>query len=660
MTAGGELPDAVRSMSTMDSQNIQRAALLAPNSWDEATRSATIVISTDADVGDGFQLIHSDEAIRWPQRALPADYDHKRTSETIWGAVTDLALQRSAEGVTELVGKVVVDGPPAAMEIALPRLRTGSARFSVDARIFRAVEDRSQGLMKATDWAPDLVSLVSRGQDPFAVMRGDQLQQESISVEPPMTPENKAGGDPAATDVQRSVDPNPSPEPVAAVGPDPELQRTAAELRRERDLLRLGQDAGLTAEQTDELIRSGKTVTECSREAVRLMRIRLEGGDTRAADGPAPLGHPAQVAVTRDSGDTLMRGIAAGLEARVRPGVRLEGEAAELGREFRSYTLLELTRQYLESRGVNTRGMSKTELVSRGFHSTSDFPLLFSNLAGKTLDAAYQEEPHTWRPIARQRNLPDFKNANDLIVAGALTPEPLLEGGEYKAGTLQEAQHTWKLATYARKVTVTRQAIINDDLGALERVPEMLGRGFRRLESNIIWALITGNAICSVDGEALFDSTHNNSSAQSITTTGFNAARKAMRKQTDIAGNTINLTPQYMMVPTDLEATALQFLFPTGFAPADRVGDDGPVSVQTAGIQLIVEPRLDGSATTWYLAASPGAVEGIVYGYLAGEEGPTVTTTEKRDPDGVELLARFDFGAAVKDYRGFFRAAAAS
>jgi hypothetical protein len=115
-----------------------------------------------------------------------------------------------------------------------------------------------------------------------------------------------------------------------------------------------------------------------------------------------------------------------------------------------------------------------------------------------------------------------------------------------------------------------------------------------------------------------------------------------------------------MMVPTDLESTALQFLFPTGFAPAARTGDTGPVSVQTAGVELIVEPRLDGSATTWYLAASPGSVEGIVYGYLAGEEGPTVTTTEKRDPDGVELLARFDFGAAVKDYRGFFRAAAAS
>jgi hypothetical protein len=631
-------------------------ALLAPNSWNEETRTATIVISTDADVGDGFQLLHTNEAIRWPKRPLPTDYDHKRSSDTIWGAVTNLSLQRNDEGITELIGEVVVDGPAAAMDIALPRLRTGSARFSVDARIYRHREDRASNMLIATDWEPNLVSLVPIGQDTHAVMRGDQ-QHTINSADHPMTEDLiQAGGDPAPIDAQRSADPSPQPAPVAAA--DTELQRTASELRRERDLLRLGQDAGLTAEQTDELIRSGKTVTECSREAVRLMRLRLEGGDVRAADGPTPLGHPAQIAVTRDAGDTLLRGISLGLEARVRPGA-LKGEDAELGREYRSYTLLELARQYLESRGTNTRGMSKSELVQRGFHSTSDFPLLFSNLAGKTLDAAYAEEPHTWRPIARQRNLPDFKNANDLIVAGALTPEALLEGGEYKAGTLVEGQHTWRLATYARKVTLSRQSIINDDLSALERVPEMLGRGFRRLESNIIWGLITGNAVTSVDNVALFNAAHNNmggAGGLTISTTGMNTAKKAMRKQTDLAGNTINLTPSYLMVPTDLEATAIQFLFPTGYAPAARTGDNGPaVNAQMNGIELIVEPRLDGAADVWYLAASPGSVEGIVFGYLAGEEGPTVTTNEKRDPDGVELLARFDFGAAVKDFRGFYR-----
>ena len=461
-----------------------------------------------------------------------------------------------------------------------------------------------------------------------------------------------AGGDPAATATPEAAAViEPTPSPAVTQSPESGPDEAARELH-----IRRAAGAGNLSESTvQELIRTtaGKDLPGVMVEVVRAARLVTE------AASPVAAGHPARIEVTRDAGDTLLRGITAGLQARIRPGL-LKGEAAELGREYRSYTLLELTREYLESRGTSTRGMSKTELVSRGFHSTSDFPLLFSNLAAKTLDAAYQEEPHTWAPLARQRNLPDFKNASDLVIGGDLTPELLGEGGEYKAGTLKEAQHTWKLATYARKIKVTRQAIINDDLSALETVPDMLGRGFRRLESNNVWALITGNAVTSADGLSLFNADHNNSSAQSITTAGFNAAKKAMRKQTDIAGNTINLIPAYMMVPTDLEATALQFLDPNGFMANVRTGENGPATVQSAGVSLIVEPRLDGSATTWYLAASTGSVEGIVYGYLAGEEGPTVTTNEKRDPDGVELLARFDFGAAVKDFRGFFRAAAAS
>ena len=643
------MADAVATPDLM----LERMALPSATSWDEATRTATIVISSDGDVGDGIQLVHREDAIVWPSRPIPALLDHRRTADAVWGVVETLQLERSADGSMTLVGRVKLDGAPDAMAMAEPRLRNGSARFSVGARV-RRLDPPLPGstLDRATSWEVAELSMVVVGRDAKSVMRSDDTVQPKpdLSMSDQLT--EKAGSDPAPETVTRSIDPNPQPEPAPVV--DQDLQRTAAELRRERDILRLGQDAGLSAEQTDELIRSGKPLSECNREAIRLMRIRLEGGDVQRGEIPA-IGHPARVEVTRDAGDTLMRGIQDALETRINPSKQL----TDLGREYRGYSLLEYTRMWLENQGVNTRGMTKTELVSRGFHSSSDFPLLFSNLAGKTLDAAYQEEPHTWRPIARQRNLPDFKLASDLIVAADLTPEALLEGGEYKSGTLVEAQHQWKLATYARKVTVTRQAIINDDLSALERVPEMLGRGFRRLESNMIWALITGNATVSVDGKALFHADHGNvaSSSVAITTSGFNTARKAMRKQTDIAGNTINLTPSYMLVPTDLEATALQFLFPTGFAPVAITGDSGvAVQAQTAGIQLIVEPRLDGTSDGWYLAASPGAVEGIVYGYLAGEEGPTVTTTEKRDPDGVEILARFDFGCAVKDYRGFYRA----
>ncbi len=499
---------------------------------------------------------------------------------------------------------------------------------------------------RALDWEPMELSLVAVPFDAGAQVRSND-QMSTSTPEHSMSELKSAGGDPAAIELERTAAPEAAPV-VADSTADREAERSAREIKIERDLLRVAMAAGLTAEQTNQVVTEGiaRGIPAGCEMAVTFQRDRIAATPAPATSAPA-----GQVAVTRDEGDTLVRGIEAAIGNRIRPG----SESKDLAKAFRGYTLLEMTREYLESRGVNTRGMSKTELVTRGFHSTSDFPLLFSNLASKSLDAAYEEEPHTWRPLATQRNLPDFKLSSDLVVAGDLTPELLLEGGEYKAGTLQEGQHQWRLATYARQITLTRQAIINDDLSAMERVPDMLGRGFRRLESNLVWALITGNAVTSVDGQVLFHASHSNTGSGAIATAGWNSARKAMRKQKDLAGNTINLVPNYMIVPTDLEATALQFLYPNGFMANTRTGDNGPVTVQTAGVELIVEPRLDGSATQWYAASRATAVEGIVFGYLAGEEGPTIVTNEKRDPDGIEMLARFDFGCAVKDYRFIYR-----
>jgi ATP-dependent protease ClpP protease subunit len=468
----------------------------------------------------------------------------------------------------------------------------------------------------------------------------------------PMTSQSQAGGAPAATTEVQPVAAAATeavtvqaqaPEPVAAFIESADI----ASLRREADIRRCAASAGLAADVVQAMVDGGKPFAQVAMDIVTAHASVIE---SRA--GAA--GHPARIQVTRDAGDSVMAGIGEMLEARINPGAKI-GDA---GKQYRGYSLMECVRIFAESRGINTAGRSKSDLVAMAMHSTSDFPLLFSNLAGKSLNAAYEEEPHTWKPLARQRNLPDFKQVSDLVLAADLAPEPLLEGGEYKKATLQEAQATWKLATYARKVTITRQAIINDDLSALERTPEYLGRGFRRLESNLVWALITGNAVTSVDGLALFAAGHSNTGTGAIGIAGVNSAKKAMRKQTDISGVTVNLTPDYLIVPTDLEATALQFLYPTGYAPAALTGAAGP-NVYAGSMQLIVEPRLDGSATQWYAASAPSKLEGLVYGYLADEPGPTITPVPERDPDGLTLLARFDFGCAVKDYRFIYRSTGA-
>jgi hypothetical protein len=630
-------------------QQIQRMALLAPNSWDEETRSASIVISTDADVGDGFQLVHTIEAIRWPERPLPADYDHLRTSESIWGAVTDLSLERAANGTNQLVGKVVVDGPPAAMDLALPRLRTGSARFSVDARIY-AWAEAPDNLLMATDWSPQLVSLVAAGQDTHAVMRGTTYPMET-----PMTDDIQAGGDPVIETPEVAA-----AEPAACPAPQPEaddaVQRAAAE-KLELVVRRAASEARLPEDTVQRILSEnrGRSQVDAITAVVREHRLAVE------AQNPVNAGHPARLAVTRDSGDTVVRAFSDELHRRA----GLVTEPTELGKQALGLTMLEMCRSYLDSRGINSLGMSKNELVQRAFHSTSDFPNLFANVANKTLLAAYAEEPQTWRPLARQRNLPDFKAVSDLQIAGQIVPEKILEGGEYKSGTLTEGKATWNLATYGKRIAVTRQAIINDDLDSLTRVPELMGRGCRLLESNMVWDLLTNGSLgatVSLDGKALFHADHTNtiSGATSVIgIAGMDAAKTKLRKQTDLAGNRLNLGPAYLVVPVELETTALQFLYPTGYAPTNLTGSSGP-NPFAAGVQLIVEPRLsDDSTAYWYLCSSPNRVEMVTFGYLAGEAGPTITTTEKRDPDGVELLVRMDFGCTLSDYRGFVRSAGA-
>lgn len=474
---------------------------------------------------------------------------------------------------------------------------------------------------------------------------GDPNPEPSLIT---MTAQSQAGAAPAATaEVQPVAAATPEAAPVSAQAPEPVSasaeSATVAALRREADIRRCAAQAGLAADVVQAMVDGGKPFAEVALEIVSAHASVVEGRAGAA-------GHPARIQVTRDAGDSVLAGIGDMLFARVNPGAEL----SDAGKQYRGYSLMECVRIYAESRGINTVGRSKSDLVAMAMHSTSDFPLLFSNLAGKTLTAAYEEEPHTWKQLARQRNLPDFKQASDLVIAADLAPEALLEGGEYRQGTLKEAQATWKLATYARKVCITRQAIINDDLSALERVPEYLGRGFRRLESNLVWALITGNAVTSVDGLALFAAGHNNTGTGAIGIAGMNAAKKAMRKQLDVSGVTVNLTPDYLIVPTDLEATALQFLYPTGYAPASLTGAAGP-NVYAGSMQLIVEPRLDGSAVQWYAAAGPSKIDGLVYGYLADEPGPTITPVPERDPDGLTLLARFDFGCAVKDFRFIYR-----
>lgn len=100
------------------------------------------------------------------------------------------------------------------------------------------------------------------------------------------------------------------------------------------------------------------------------------------------------------------------------------------------------------------------------FHTTSDFPALLSAAANKMLLAAYAPAAPTYRTLFLRRDFRDFKPHRHLRVGDFPTLLPLSENGEVQAGTMSESQELVFLQTFARRIRVTRQMLVNDDLGA--------------------------------------------------------------------------------------------------------------------------------------------------------------------------------------------------
>jgi ATP-dependent protease ClpP protease subunit len=441
--------------------------------------------------------------------------------------------------------------------------------------------------------------------------------------------------------------------PAAAVQVQPEQGVDTAAVKREVEIRRAAAYAKISPEEVDALVASGKPLNEVTIELIK--------AHAKAAESPSPAGHPARMGVTRDQGDTLAQ--AFGDELARRAG--LISAPTDVGKQVYGFSARELCRAWLDRNGVQTAGRSVNELISMAFHSTSDLASLFENTANKSLRAGYEEETQTWTPLSNRSDLPDFKKASNVDFSARLIPQPIKEGGAYKTGVLNDGKGTWQLFSYGLEVGLTRQAVINDDLGALGEVPMMQGRGCRLLESNLIWALFTTGSLgatVTLDGKELFHADHNNtiSGANSVIgIAGMDLAKVKLRKQKDSSENSLNLPPSYLLVPPDLETNALQFLFPTGYAPANLTGANGP-NPFAGGVQLIVENRLaDATNGTkkWYLTSSPTRVPMIRHGYLQGEAGPVLTQEEKRNPDVLSLLVRMDFGCTLLDWRGFVRSA---
>ncbi len=536
-------------------------------------------------------------------------------------------------------------------------LRAMSFGYSVQRYEIIRAQDRTDGgtvpLYRATRWTPQELSFVAVPADPNAAPRSQQSSHPCEIVRADAQPHQEPS-------MPQTIN-TEAPAAPAAGAPAAEGVRAADIMQTAADITEMCARHGVP-QLAASLIRSGATVDKARESVLNELAVRdaAQGGHVNVRG----------IQTVQDEGEMRLRGMEQAITQRVDPNAKLDDN----GRQYRGMSLLEMGREFLESRGVRTRGMERMRLAgeilsyrSPGMHTTSDFPSLMQNVANKRLRGAYEENPGTYARWARRApNAPDFKNIQVSALSGAPDLVRTNEHGEIQYGTMRDSGVAYALATFARIVSLTRQTIVNDDLRAFDRLVTAYGGSARRLENRTVYAILTANANMP-DGVPLFSGASGARTQANVLTggssalqlTSLSAGRASMRVMRGLNGEELNVAPSLLIVPAALEQTAYQ-LTSANYVPATT----GAINEFRAGgrtaLEPIVEPLLDSvSATQWYLAANSVQVDTVEYCYLDGAEGPVIESELGFDVDGISFKCRLDFGAAAIDHRGLLRAAGA-
>lgn len=527
------------------------------------------------------------------------------------------------------------DGANASASAILARA-LGAQRFvarapAAVAPLLIAAAARHPVRMAATPPRATTVHTVINAVDPAAAadVIAQALARRTADIPAPSQP-----GEPTMSEAT-----HPAPQADPAVDAAAITRNVHAALRQRNDEIKAVLEPYMQRKGIHALYLAALSDPEATADSVRAKALDLVGRDAEPAGGTA-------VDVSADETDKFRAGVGAALA--IRAGLA-EPDAAN---PFRGHSLRELARACVERSGASTRAMDVRTVVATAFTSTSDFPLLLANTAQKALLKGFVEAPESFPLFTRAGTLSDFKEVSraGLGVFGNLDQIP--EGGEYKYGTFGEYGEKVKLATYGKLFAITRQAVINDDLGAFTDVPMKMGRAAKRTIGNLVFSVLIDNAAMA-DGVALFHANHKNLlTGAAINTASVDAMDAAMGVQTGPDGQPVNIGLRYLIVPRALRGTANVVQKSEFEVGASSRNNTTPNSVRDT-FEVIADARLDkASAAVWYGSADPALVDTIEVSYLDGQQQPYMEQKNGWDVDGTEFKVRIDAGVKALDYRG--------
>ena len=374
--------------------------------------------------------------------------------------------------------------------------------------------------------------------------------------------------------------------------------------------------------------------------------------------GPAvPAGAHPVIETVEDETDKVRAAVVQSVLARagLRDG---KGEVirVDASNPFRGHKLLDIARASLDRAGIKTAGMSQMDVVAAAFtQSGSDFPILLENTMHKALQAAYGVAALTWNRFCAIGSVSDFRAHNRYRVGSLSNLDAVNELGEFKSKTIPDGEKSSITAgTKGNIINLSRQAVINDDLGAFVNLSASLGRAAARtIEADVyaMLALNSGMGPTMSDGKALFHTDHGNIAADGVWSVDvLESMRTKMAMQMDVGGNDyLDLRPAIVLCSI-ANGGDLRVINESQYDPDTANKLQKPNKVRGLFRDVVDTPRL--AAGRGYAFADPSEAPVLEVAFLDGAQDPYLEVQDGFDVDGARYKVRLDFGTAAIDYRG--------
>lgn len=255
-----------------------------------------------------------------------------------------------------------------------------------------------------------------------------------------------------------------------------------------------------------------------------------------------------------------------------------------------------------------------------------------------------------WREIVSIANATDFRNQERARFGGYGDLPAVAQSADYAAlDSPTDEKASYAVTKRGGLETLTIEAIKNDDVGLIRRIPTNLSRAAKRTLAKFVFDFIRLNPVI-YDTKAFFHADHANLLTAALASASYAAARLAMLKQPEKDSlDPLGIGPKFLLVSSTLEETAADLF--------RRNTNQDKTFVQSLSPTIIpvwywTDPN------DWAVVADPLDIPAIEIGFLDGNEEPELfvqdspTAGSMFASDKMSWKIRHIYGGAVTDYRG--------